>query len=93
MVFVERRLDHGQPTKGRGDAHIDGAVTPPLPEGKEGGAGTEVASVKPTEEYSETWLRLEDLPKKAAGVEMEIEELIVRELMERHTRWINAGAV
>lgn len=49
--------------------------TPPLPDG--------------LEEYEETWVRLGET--RGTDSEMEIEELIVGELVDRHGRWIEAG--
>jgi len=47
------------------------------------------------EEYQETWLRLEDVERESSGKEgkdeVEIEEVIIRELTGRHTKWIEAG--
>jgi hypothetical protein len=52
-----------------------------------------VASKQLGEIYRETWLRLDDLvPGDQDGMdEVEIEELIVRELVARHARWLEAS--
>jgi hypothetical protein len=41
------------------------------------------------EEYSETWIRLADVPREGRKGEIEIEEVIIRELVQRHQRWID----
>ena len=75
VVFVERESTG----KGRGDERVTGAVTPPLGDA--------------IDKYRETWLRLDQLKSGATEREgeVEIEELIVRELVGRHQEWINAG--
>ncbi|KAK4683675.1 phosphopantothenate---cysteine ligase (ATP), partial [Tremellales sp. Uapishka_1] len=75
VVFVERSALH--PSKGKGNARLHGAVTPPLPAG-DGIAG---------EEFRETWLRLQEKD----GETNEIEELIIAQLVDRHERWIEDG--
>lgn len=78
MVFVERNsMPAAPPKKGKGDSRLTGVQTPPVMD-------TDLPEV---EEYTETWLRLEQLEGKE---EMEIEELIVRELVARHTKWLEA---
>jgi hypothetical protein len=54
---------------------------------------SDVASKQLGEIYRETWLRLDDLaPGDQDGMdEVEIEELIVRELVARHARWLEAS--
>lgn len=44
------------------------------------------ADLPEVEEYAETWLKLDQL-QGSEGREVEIEELIVRELVLRHTKW------
>ncbi|ORY35532.1 putative phosphopantothenate-cysteine ligase [Naematelia encephala] len=73
VVFVER-------TDGRRKTGVEdipgGAETPPLEDANE---------------FKETWLRLADLTRRTgngADGEVEIEELIVNELVNRHDRWI-----
>lgn len=64
----------------------EGAQTPPLEVGNRelGGGGAE--------EFKETWLRLDQVKERSTGQEeIEIESLIVERLVERHTKWINAG--
>ena len=49
---------------------------------------------KPVEEYTEKWIKLADFPqaeRSSASGEVEIEELIINELLERHERWMAAG--
>jgi len=95
VVFVERRLPAGltslaelaPPQKGQGDSRLKGAETPPLTE--KGMDGDQI--FKPVEEYTEKWIRLADLPDDGRTGEVEIEEIIIRELLERHERWM-AGA-
>ena len=95
VVFVERRLPAGltslanlaPPQKGRGDPRLRGAETPPVTE-KEVDGNT---MFKPVEEYTEKWINLADLPNDGRTGEVEIEEIIIKELVERHERWM-AGA-
>ncbi|TYJ53417.1 hypothetical protein B9479_005964 [Cryptococcus floricola] len=72
----------------RGDDSISGASTPPLERLRD-------------DQFRETWLKLDDIQEGAAeaGVsaggsgkdgEVEIEELIVKELVQRHQKWISA---
>ena len=97
VVFVERTAVRGSgsatvdvdggaaptPQKGRGKA-MSGVETPPLAAGTEGDNEWE---------FKETWLRLEerDGEKMPGHGEVEIESLIIEELRDRHTRWIEAG--
>lgn len=83
VVFVEREQPgpSSPPQKGQGDSRLHGAQTPPVTDKMDGGD-----VFKPVEQYKETWYRLADLP----GYD-EIEEVIVKQLLERHTRWIQAG--
>lgn len=95
VVFVER-ADYGNgvssasttttPRKGAGDSRLKGVETPPV-------LDADVASKQLGEIYRETWLRLDDLvPGDQDGMdEVEIEELIVRELVARHARWLEAS--
>jgi hypothetical protein len=48
-----------------------------------GARKSRVVDAEPSEGYTETWLKLEDASK-------EIEEFIVRELLVRHSKWIEA---
>jgi phosphopantothenate-cysteine ligase len=79
VVFVERVNGN----RSRGDEHISGAETPPISRNKQ----------LDGEEYKETWLRLSDITPNThqRDGEVEIEELIIRELLQRHTEWIDAG--
>ncbi|WWC71532.1 uncharacterized protein I206_105490 [Kwoniella pini CBS 10737] len=96
VVFVERR---NLLQKGKGDERLKGAETPPIIESDE----ENKSELNPTalidkEEYKETWLRLDDLKNGTAETvngkgrdgEVEIEELIIKELVDRHQRWIDA---
>lgn len=90
VVFVER-TDGSRSTITREPApNVNGdggAQTPPLEVGSRelgGGGGAE--------EFKETWLRLDQVKERSTGQEeIEIESLIVERLVERHTKWINAG--
>lgn len=46
------------------------------------------------EEYKETWLRLDELKKGDHDLreDVEIEELIIRELVRRHEAWLDAAS-
>ena len=75
------------PRKGRGDVRLGGVSTPPIMDidlPKEEGE---------SDEYIETWLKLVDLQKghQNGNEDVEIEELIIRELLQRHSRWMEAG--
>jgi phosphopantothenate-cysteine ligase len=76
VVFVERS-SKGAPAKGAGNSRLTGVQTPPVMD----------ADLPEVEEYAETWLKLDQLQGRE-GREVEIEELIVRELVLRHTKWI-----
>ena len=96
MVFVERLHGHSssKSRKGRGNDRISGVENPPLfsDDGTlNGGTGAEEVL------FRETWLKLDDFRNGANGAnganggadgEIEIEELIIRELVDRHTDWI-----
>lgn len=95
VVFVER-AEAG--TKGSGDTRLGGAITPPVSElnGTSTGPGPGLGNGEGEggEEYKETWLRLDELEKGTTEPregEVEIEELIIRQLVERHQRWIDGG--
>ncbi|KAI9637440.1 putative phosphopantothenate-cysteine ligase [Dioszegia hungarica] len=75
VVFVERSAK-GTPAKGAGNSRLTGVQTPPVMD----------ADLPEVEEYAETWLKLDQL-QGSEGREVEIEELIVRELVLRHTKW------
>lgn len=83
VVFVERQQP--TPQKGSGDSRLHGAQTPPVTDRLIDGD----SMFPPSEQYKESWIRLSDLP--ALEADKEIEEVIVKELLERHTRWIEAG--
>lgn len=89
VVFVERKQQSSPsaPQKGAGDQRLVGPQTPPVSEVEVDGDKL----FKSAEEYKETWIRLADAPKTCVNGEMEIEEVIIRELLERHTKWIEAG--
>ena len=103
VVFVERFTSSpsgpssstgvakgGPPQKGRGDSRLRGAQTPPVTEKDMDGD----QMFKPVEEYTEKWIKLADFPqaeRSSASGEVEIEELIIDELLERHERWMAAG--
>ncbi|WWC93818.1 hypothetical protein V866_000654 [Kwoniella sp. B9012] len=97
VVFVERNShsSSARPEKGSGDDRIKGTETPPIVESAESNTLDVNGSVQ-KEEYKETWLRLDDLKDGAAEAgkgrdgEVEIEELIIKELLDRHQRWIDA---
>ncbi|WVR07514.1 hypothetical protein IAU60_004556 [Kwoniella sp. DSM 27419] len=69
-----------------------------LPEGGDDQDQRESSSVKGDDagedHYQETWLRLDDLKREREGSgitgEVEIEEMIVSQLVDRHDRWIAA---
>ncbi|WVW85581.1 hypothetical protein I302_107619 [Kwoniella bestiolae CBS 10118] len=91
VVFVERN-SMSKPEKGTGDDRIKGTATPPIMESGES-EKLDVAGLEQKEEYKETWLRLDDLKDeggKGRDGEVEIEELIIKELLDRHQRWIDA---
>ncbi|WRT68441.1 uncharacterized protein IL334_005417 [Kwoniella shivajii] len=91
VVFVERATPS---SKGTGDDQIKGSVTPPIVAGSDLG----VVGFPRKEEYKETWLRLDDLKNdghaggKGRDGEVEIEEMIVKELLNRHQYWMDAKA-
>ncbi|WVQ68027.1 uncharacterized protein L199_006233 [Kwoniella botswanensis] len=97
VVFVERNShsSSARPEKGSGDDRIKGTETPPIVESAESKT-LDVNGLVQKEEYKETWLRLDDLKDGAAEAgkgrdgEVEIEELIIKELLDRHQRWIDA---
>ena len=82
---------------------ISGVETPPLLDG-DGNAqvggypeetnGNGIKTIGGSgEHFRETWLRLDDFRNGASGGadgEIEIEELIISELVARHTVWIEA---
>jgi phosphopantothenate-cysteine ligase len=75
-VVFVERTQHG---KGTGDERVKGAQTPPL----SGGAAADP--------FVETWLRLPELAKGRTD-DVEIEEFIISQLLERHNQWIATGA-
>ena len=91
VVFVERKGNHHgrtnlTPKKGAGKDRLRGIETPPLVDDDLDGATS-------GDEFVETWLRLEDLRDQAKGGpdgQVEIEELIVQQLVDRHQRWLDA---
>ncbi|KAK6910450.1 hypothetical protein I203_104482 [Kwoniella mangroviensis CBS 8507] len=97
VVFVERNSHSStaRPEKGSGDDRIKGTETPPIVEFAESNK-FDVNGLVQKEEYKEMWLRLDDLKDGAAVAgkgrddEVEIEELIIKELLNRHQRWIDA---
>ncbi|WWD02621.1 hypothetical protein V865_000661 [Kwoniella europaea PYCC6329] len=97
VVFVERNShsSNARPEKGSGDDRIKGTETPPIVESAESNK-LDVNGLVQKEEYQEMWLRLDDLKDGAAVAgkgrdgEVEIEELIIKELLDRHQRWIDA---
>lgn len=95
VVFVERKNASQQshlttPKKGSGNPKLKGVETPPVMD----------VDLPEVEEYEETWLRLDQLRSAnggngqngGTGGEVEIEELIIKELVLRHTKWIEAGS-
>ena len=91
VVFVERKQQPIggilAPRKGKGDQRLLGAETPPVAEIELDGE----KMFKPVEEYSEKWLRLADVPRDGREGEIEIEEVIIQELVDRHEKWIAAA--
>ncbi|ORX38493.1 putative phosphopantothenate-cysteine ligase [Kockovaella imperatae] len=83
VVFVEPAHPSSTPRKARADERIREVETPPLMSGDG------------VDSFRETWLRLEDYEGKRTDgnpeSELEIEELIIKELVQRHTSWIEAG--
>ncbi|WWC90672.1 uncharacterized protein L201_005608 [Kwoniella dendrophila CBS 6074] len=102
VVFVERYLDQSSNGngKGKGDDRLKGTITPPIIESaQQNGSDVDLNSANAQlkkEEYKETWLRLDQLKNgdtangKGKNGEVEIEELIIKELVDRHQRWIDA---
>lgn len=82
MVFVERERESSASTPRKASANPDlkGASTPPVQSGDL------------PESYTETWYDLGDEKERHTdteqGEEKEIEEIIIRELLGRHTKWI-----
>lgn len=85
VVFVERKNGSRSNITREpepGSSANGGASTPPL----------EAAAAAAGEEFKETWLKLEQVSERSTGAgEIEIESLIVERLVERHTKWIEAG--
>ncbi|WVN85938.1 uncharacterized protein L203_101095 [Cryptococcus depauperatus CBS 7841] len=79
VVFVERAVpSHAPSLSESAHGHGDSILTATSP-------GLE-------EEYQETWLRLDDIKQGATEKdgEVEIEEFIVEELVNRHQKWIDS---
>jgi phosphopantothenate-cysteine ligase len=84
VVFVERLNGNRQ----RGEYPLPGGETP-----SEGRilVGDEM-SRQSGEEYKETWLRLSDLdPDNKRDGDVEIEEMIIEQLVRRHSDWMAGG--
>lgn len=79
VVFVER-AQSAVSKKGKGNSRMTGVQTPPVMD----------TDLPEEEEYTETWLKLEHLQHGDRKDEVEIEELIIRELITRHDKWIEA---
>lgn len=60
--------------------------------GNGNGPSTPPLEAAPDQEFTETWLRLDEVKERSTGAdEIEIESLIVERLVARHTSWIEAG--
>lgn len=91
VVFVERAHPSSEgrtPRKGQADARLSSVETPPVVDE----ADDKHKQLSTAEEYKETWFRLDELKKGDQDLkdDVEIEELIVRELVRRHDDWIAA---
>lgn len=88
VVFVERsppisadRLPQTHSTdSGKDHGPAKSVEDPPLANGEQ-----------ESQQFKETWLKLDSEARWDDGEEREIEELIVRELRGRHQTWIEAG--
>ncbi|KAK8854770.1 hypothetical protein IAR55_003509 [Kwoniella newhampshirensis] len=108
VVFVERRAtsspsSSSRPDRSTFDTQSNASRGDGAHPGPSGSSSTEdLTSPADSDGYTETWLRLDDLSSgdgtgkdqggKGRDGEVEIEELIVKELVERHQTWLEAGA-
>ena len=88
VVFVEPASPNFTPRRAKPNDEIRGVETPPL---------TSANGTSPLDHdsmFRETWLRLDEVKRGSGGGangEVEIEELIIKELVDRHDKWIEAS--